>query len=86
MVPEESFMNLSLVNARSVLYFWNINAKTLEPNRDVRIKIYSEWGGDEFEIFKRIHKQSWGFSCLQDKVITEFSWLFLMILQWGWLI
>jgi len=61
MVPEESFMNLSLVNARSVLYFWNINTRTLEPNRDVRIKIYSEWSDEEFEIFKRIHKQSWGF-------------------------
>jgi GNAT superfamily N-acetyltransferase len=61
MVPEEAPINLSLINARSVLYFWDINARTLEPNKDVRIKILSKWGENDVETFRRIHKQSWGF-------------------------
>jgi hypothetical protein len=41
-IPEESPIDLSLVNARSILYFWNVDAKTLEPNRHTRMKVYSE--------------------------------------------
>lgn len=42
MVPEESYMDLSLVDARSVLYFWNVGAKTLESSKDVEIKVCRE--------------------------------------------
>jgi len=60
-VPETSPVDLSLVNARSVLYFWDVNARILEPNEDVEIRTYSEWGEGELEKFKGIHKRSWGF-------------------------
>lgn len=60
-VPETSPVDLSLVDARSALYFWNVDAKILEPNRDVEIKVYSEWDESELEKFKGIHKHSWGF-------------------------
>jgi GNAT superfamily N-acetyltransferase len=61
MVPEETPINLSLINAKSVLYFWDINARTLEPNKDVRIKTLSKWGENDVGTFGRIHRQSWGF-------------------------
>jgi len=61
MVPEETPINLSLINAKSVLYFWDINARTLEPNKDVRIKALPKWGENDVEMFRRVHKQSWGF-------------------------
>ncbi|RSN70745.1 GNAT family N-acetyltransferase [Candidatus Korarchaeum cryptofilum] len=60
-VPETSPVDLSLVDARSVLYFWDVNSRILEPNEDVEIKAYSEWGEGEMEKFKGIHKLSWGF-------------------------
>jgi GNAT superfamily N-acetyltransferase len=60
-VPEEAPINLSLTNARSALYFWNINARTLEPNKDVRTKTFYEWSENDIEMFRRIHEQSWGF-------------------------
>jgi len=60
-VPETSPVDLSLVDAGSALYFWNVDAKILEPNRDVEIKVYSEWDESELEKFKGIHKHSWGF-------------------------
>jgi GNAT superfamily N-acetyltransferase len=62
MVPEGSCMDLNLVNASSVLYFWDVvGAKTLEPNRDVEVKICRKWNESDLEKFKSIHKQSWGF-------------------------
>jgi GNAT superfamily N-acetyltransferase len=61
MVPEGSYMDLSLVDARSVLYFWDVGAKTLEPSGDVEIKVCREWSESDLEKFKSIHKQSWGF-------------------------
>jgi GNAT superfamily N-acetyltransferase len=61
MAPEETPINLSLINARSVLYFWNINARTLEPNKDVKMKTFTEWSENDIETFRRIQKQSWGF-------------------------
>ncbi len=60
-VPENLPVNLNLVNARSILYFWKINAKTLEPNKNVKVKIYHEWSENELKIFRSIHKKSWGF-------------------------
>jgi len=61
MVPEDTSMNLGLFNAKSLLYLWNVNAKTLEPNRNVGIKTFSEWDENDIETFKNIHKKSWGF-------------------------
>jgi GNAT superfamily N-acetyltransferase len=60
-ISEESPIDLSLVNARSILYFWNVDVKTLEPNRHTRMKVYSEWGDDELRMFMKIHKESWSF-------------------------
>ena len=40
MVPEDTSMNLGLINAKSLLYLWNINAKTLEPNRNELRRIF----------------------------------------------
>jgi GNAT superfamily N-acetyltransferase len=60
-VPKETPINLSLINARSVLYFWDINARTLEPNKDVKMKTFTEWSENDVETFRRIQKQSWGF-------------------------
>jgi len=60
-VPETSPVDLSLVDARSALYFWDVDSRILEPNEDVEIKAYSEWDKGELEKFKGIHKQSWGF-------------------------
>jgi len=37
-VPETSPVDLSLVDARSALYFWDVNSRILEPNEDVEIK------------------------------------------------
>ena len=61
-IPEKTPINLSLTNARSAPYFWNINARTLKPNKDVRTKTFYEWSENDVEMFKRIHEQSWGFS------------------------
>jgi GNAT superfamily N-acetyltransferase len=61
MVPEDTSMNLGLFNAKSLLYLWKVNAKTLEPNRNVSIKTFSEWDENDIETFKNIHKKSWGF-------------------------
>nr|MDO8043812.1 hypothetical protein [Candidatus Baldrarchaeota archaeon] len=60
-VPENLTVNLNLVNARSILYFWKIDGKTLEPDKNVRIEVCREWSEDELEIFRSIHKKSWGF-------------------------
>jgi GNAT superfamily N-acetyltransferase len=62
LVPEETPIDLSLVNAKSTLYFYDVNAKTLEPNKDVEVKTLLEWSENDVELFRRIHKQSWGFS------------------------
>jgi hypothetical protein len=70
MVPEETPINLSLINAKSVLYFWNINARTLEPNKDVRMKTFTEWSENDVETFRRIHKQSWGLFIPQEEETT----------------
>jgi GNAT superfamily N-acetyltransferase len=38
-----------------------VGAKTLEPSKDVEIKVCREWSESDLEKFKSIHKQSWGF-------------------------
>jgi hypothetical protein len=58
MVPEYTSMNIGLFDAKSLLYLWNVNVKTLEPNRNVSIKTFSEWDENDIETFKNIHKQS----------------------------
>ena len=71
-VPEDSFVNLNAINARSILYFWNTSTKTLKPNKDVKLEVYCKWGERELELFKRVHKQSWGFFIpprLQDHIV-----------------
>jgi hypothetical protein len=40
MVPEDTSINLGLINAKSLLYLWNVNAKTLEPNRNELKRIF----------------------------------------------
>jgi len=61
-VPEDFAINLDKVNARGILYWWSVfDAKTLEPNMDVKVRTYSTWGNIELEMFRSIHKQSWGF-------------------------
>lgn len=59
--PEDLSIDLNLVNARSILYFWEPNASILEPNRNIRIEVYRDWSNDEIEVFRSIHRQSWGF-------------------------
>lgn len=61
MVPEETPINLRLMDARSALYFWDVNARTQEPNKDVAVKTLTEWSENDVEAFRRIHRESWGF-------------------------
>jgi GNAT superfamily N-acetyltransferase len=61
MIPEETPINLSLMNARSALYLWDVKRRTLDPNKDVRMKTFYEWSENDVETFRRIHKESWGF-------------------------
>lgn len=62
MLPEECMLNSSYgVNARSILYFWDKDSRILEPNNEVRVVALFDWGDVDIEIFKGIHKRSWGF-------------------------
>jgi len=62
MIPETDALNLPYeINARSILYFWSQTSNTLEPNNEARIITLSTWSDDDVEIFRRIHKRSWGF-------------------------
>jgi len=61
MMPEDFSMNLQLVKARSILYFWNTDGKTLSPNEDVKFRVLNTWDKDETEMFAEIQKNSWGF-------------------------
>jgi hypothetical protein len=55
MVPEEAPINLCLMDARTALYLWDVNAMTLEPNKDVAVKTFTEWSENDVETFRRIY-------------------------------
>jgi len=62
MIPEVDMLNPPYeVNAWSILYFWSQSSVTLEPNSEARIITLSTWSDDDVEIFKQIHRKSWGF-------------------------
>ncbi|MCR6692891.1 MAG: GNAT family N-acetyltransferase [archaeon YNP-LCB-003-016] len=62
MIPEDSILSSSYnINARSILYFWDVHSKVLEPNNKVRIVKLWNWSNEDLEIFNQIHKKSWGF-------------------------
>jgi len=73
MVPEETPINLRLMDARSALYFWDVNAGTQEPNKDVAVKTLTEWSENDVEAFRRIHRESWGFFIPREGGIMWFS-------------
>jgi len=60
-VPRGTLIDTSLVDAKSVLYFWGSSAEVLEPNREVEVKVYREWSSEDLAAFERVHRQSWGF-------------------------
>ncbi|PLJ77418.1 GNAT family N-acetyltransferase [Infirmifilum sp. SLHALR2] len=60
-VPKGTPFDASLVDAKSVLYFWGPNAEVLEPNREVEVRVYREWSSEDMAAFERVQKQSWGF-------------------------
>jgi len=45
------------MDARSAPYFWDVNARTLEPNKDVAVKTLTEWSENDVEAFRRIHRE-----------------------------
>lgn len=61
MVPECKPVDLGVVDARSILYFWSTGAATLEPNRDVVVRVYRELSVEVLEAARIVQKQSWGF-------------------------
>ncbi|MDI6905782.1 MAG: hypothetical protein QMD13_09955, partial [Candidatus Bathyarchaeia archaeon] len=62
MVPEDSILSSSHdINAKSILYFWDVDSNVLEPNTKVRIAKLRDWADEDIEIFSQIHKRSWGF-------------------------
>jgi len=60
-IPEDILVDLDFVDRRGVLYFWDTSASTLEPNVELRVVVLSKWSDYEVDIFRRIHKRSWGF-------------------------
>lgn len=49
------------INARSILYFWDVHSKTLESNSKVEIVRLLDWGDATLETFRQIHRRGWGF-------------------------
>ncbi len=50
------------INAHSILYFWHLNKlHLLEPNHQVEVELYEQWGSTIEEHLRRVQKQSWGF-------------------------
>lgn len=75
MVPEDSILSSSHdINAKSILYFWDVDSNVLEPNTKVRIAKLRDWADEDIEIFSQIHKRSWGFSYLLGKMTMSFCW------------
>lgn len=62
LVPEDQAVEdvvKRIASARSILYFWDVNAKTLTPNMEVNVVALRDWNeGDEF---KSVQRRSWGF-------------------------
>jgi GNAT superfamily N-acetyltransferase len=62
LVPEDSEVDLAgMVDAKSILYFWDVYTKTLEPNEQVRTTVASEWDVEDVKVFREIHRNSWGY-------------------------
>ncbi|MEZ0346273.1 MAG: hypothetical protein ABWK01_06970 [Infirmifilum sp.] len=62
MVPEASTPDPSVgIDAKSVLYFWDTDSRTLKPNDKVEVTVLPSWNNNHKEVFKRIHRLSWGF-------------------------
>jgi hypothetical protein len=62
LVPEDSEVDLAgRVDAKSILYFWDVHTKTLEPKEQVRTTVASEWGVEDVKVFREIHRNSWGY-------------------------
>ncbi|MGC8935730.1 MAG: GNAT family N-acetyltransferase, partial [Thermoproteota archaeon] len=61
-IPEDfSSMLFQFTDAKSVLYFWDVNSKVLEGNSKVKIVNLFEWNEAYLNTFRKIHKESWGF-------------------------
>lgn len=61
-VPEDYMLSSSCnINAKSILYFWDIDSKTIEANRKVKITTLFNWEESDLDVFRQIHKMSWGF-------------------------
>ena len=59
---ENTYIDLSLVNAKSILYFWDLKkVKTLTPNPNVRFTVLENWNTYNLKVFEKIQKMSWGF-------------------------
>jgi GNAT superfamily N-acetyltransferase len=62
MVPEDFSSTLfHLIDARSILYFWDVSSRILEGNSKVKIVKLFEWNESYLKNFREIHKKSWGF-------------------------
>jgi len=61
MSPEDSALSHGTVDAKSILYFWDVSSETLDPNNEVNIVKLSRWDDSYIEVFRDIHKSSWGF-------------------------
>jgi len=60
-IPEDYPLGLDAVDARGILYFWDVNSRILKPNTDVRIEILESWNNGCIKVFEGIHRKSWGF-------------------------
>ncbi|MGB9760849.1 MAG: GNAT family N-acetyltransferase, partial [Thermoproteota archaeon] len=61
-IPEDfSSMLFQFTDAKSVLYFWDVNSKVLEGNSKVKTVNLFEWNEAYLNTFRKIHKESWGF-------------------------
>ena len=60
-IPEDYPLGLDAVDARGILYFWDVNSRILKPNTDVRIEILESWNNGYIKVFEGIHRESWGF-------------------------
>ncbi|MCI4438360.1 GNAT family N-acetyltransferase [archaeon] len=62
MVHEDfSSMLFHFLDAKSILYFWDVRSRVLEGNSKVKIVKLFEWNESYLKTFRKIHKKSWGF-------------------------
>lgn len=60
-IPEDfSSILFHSIDARSILYFWDVSSKILEGNSEVKIVKLFEWNETHLKTFRKIHKASWG--------------------------